>query len=165
MERVKTSPLSEVQLNLLQILDHELEELHQKYSIAELNKFISEIMKPIPVAAKNEDEVNIYIDWLKNNLLDQRKVFTCARQEIIYYLTEHTNGKERKNKLGVDNEWFEDTASNKKKIKRWYRYISHILRADLTYYPDQEKVNKAFNKLQEMVEVMGLEINEVEDGR
>ncbi|MEZ7205337.1 hypothetical protein [Pseudoalteromonas sp. DY56-GL79] len=164
MEKTKASPLSEAELDLLHFLDQELEVMHQQFSFEVLLETISKLMNPLPVNAKDSEELNQYIKWLKINFKDERKVFTCKRQELIYYLTQHSNGKERKNKLGVNNEWYSNCDSNKKEIKRWYKGISHALRADLTYYPDNENARIAFNKLREMIDEMGLSIDEVESG-
>lgn len=85
------------------------------------------------------------IDWIRQHYTSQAQAFTSEKQEYLYYLLEHSNGKERKAKLQTDDVFYQPEGA--KAARQWRNRIGHILRADLN---DSQRSQQAFIRLNEM---------------
>ncbi|EJE4162869.1 hypothetical protein M3916_002984 [Vibrio parahaemolyticus] len=104
----------------------------------------------IKCEAKTYSELMFVVDWLQEHCIREGQTFTSKRQEYIYYLTGHSNGKERKKKLDVDEDLFM-TPEGVSDAKVWRNKILHIIRADLN---DSETARLAKLKLDDMFREM-----------
>lgn len=123
-------------------------------SLEEIKKHLAALLPPsATLNAETYDELLPDVLWFASQ---QEKTFTNSRAEHIYYLLGHSNGKERKEKLHIDAEFYEDNGA--KVARLWRNKIAHILRADV--YLDED-TRRAYDKLNEMYkEMVQLDVDE-----
>ena len=120
-------------------------------SITEIIELLNQKMNPFKV----DDNVESYEDLLAYTYSKRAgKVeeyvpsdfFVSKKHEYIYYLSQHSNGKERLNKLGFKKEFIK---GDKKEFKRWYKKISLVLQANSDCKVSNDNITKqAFQKLE-----------------
>lgn len=130
----------------------DLEQLDKVENIKhELKKFIPPFTN---IDASTYDELFKIVSWIKKNYIQEGQIFISKRQEYIYYLLEHTNGKERKRKLRVEELFY--SPEGVRAAKKWRNGIMHILRADLN---DNDRAREAKIKLDDLYqEITQLEV-------
>ncbi|ELA7316194.1 hypothetical protein Q9Y10_002606 [Vibrio alginolyticus] len=104
----------------------------------------------IKCEAKTYDELMSVVVWLQEHYIQEEQTFTSKRKEYIYYLTGHSNGKERKKKLEANEDLFM-RPEGLPAAKAWRNKILHIIRADLN---DSETARLAKLKLDDMFREM-----------
>ncbi|MBJ3590377.1 hypothetical protein JGC56_04265 [Salmonella enterica subsp. enterica serovar Saintpaul] len=130
------------------------EELQKIGSLKEIKQSLASLLPPS--ATLNADTYESLLPTIQWFAVNEEKTFTNIRQEHIYYLLGHNNGKERKNKLHIDDAWYQDNGA--RAARAWRNKIAHILRADV--YLD-EKTRSAYQKLDELYkEMVQLEVDE-----
>ncbi|QGU87929.1 hypothetical protein [Erwinia sorbitola] len=114
-----------------------------------VEKIVTQLKSFLPpsatLAAGSYEELLKDIKWIKQHVIREEQVFVNPRQEHIYYLLEHANGKERKQKLGVKDEFYQDCGASA--ARKWRNRIAFILRQDTC---GDERTQRAFHRLQEM---------------
>ena len=115
-------------------------------TIEELTAIINEFMQPFLINAKNYDELNDAIDFMKKNIDFSNNIFCSKEKEYLFYLTK-LEGKQRNKLLGIADIHYE----NKNVAKDWYREIAKYV------HPDKNKnsdANIAFTILSEIYNTM-----------
>ncbi|GEM_PF-4471765 len=129
-------------------------ELQKIGSLEDIKQELAPFLPPsATLSADSYDALLHDVQWLAEV---QGKTFTSSRQEYIYYLLKHSNGKERKERLHIDNAWYEDEGA--RAARKWRNKIAHILRADI--YLDEE-TRHAYQSLDKIYrEMVQLEVDE-----
>lgn len=121
-------------------------------TVREIIKELNQSMTPYSVG----DDVVTYEDLLpyvlrakKTERFVPTEFFISERHEIIYILTQHSNGKERQEKLGCKKEFF--LPEYKKEASNWFRKLASKLEVQsTTNAPSDCVVKQAFQRLSEL---------------
>ncbi|MBF4337200.1 hypothetical protein [Vibrio anguillarum] len=120
-----------------------VEKLKELGEISEIIQKVNKEISPLQVVADSYQDLFLSLQKLRENWAPFKPgYFLTERKQYIYFLLE-CDGEKREHLLGINDE----TYSDEKAANRWYKKISHKIRADLN---DSEEAKLAFQKLQEI---------------
>jgi hypothetical protein len=142
-----------------------IEDLESIGSVSEIISLLNQKMTPYKI----DESVDSYCDLLPYTYSKRRtriekyipsNFFVSKQHEYIYYLTQHSDGEERLEKLGFKDEF---VKGDKKDFKRWYKKISHVLNANSDLNASNDDITKiAFQKLESIKRSFGIKFDDEE---
>jgi hypothetical protein len=142
-----------------------IEDLKSIGSVSEIILLLNQKMAPYKV----DESIDSYADLLpytysKRSSRIEKYIpsdfFVSKQHEYIYYLTQHCDGAERLRKLGFKVEF---VKGDKKHFKRWYKKISHVLKANSDFNTLNDDITKlAFQKLESIKSTFGIKFEDEE---
>ena len=129
-----------------------MDDLPDLGSVQEIIEALNKSMVPfsVDVSVDSYDGLLPYvIRAKKTERFEPTEFFISKRHELIYILTQHSHGAERKEKLGCRKEYFE--PENNKKARNWFNKLAKTLNAQSkTNAPSDDIVKLAFQRLSEL---------------
>lgn len=126
-----------------------IDDLVKLGTVEEIIRELNESMTPYVVAG-DVTTYELLLPYVKRAKQTERFVptefFVSRKHELIYILTQHGDGKERKQKLGCKDKYFK--KENRREASKWYRDIANSLEAESkTNAPSDDIIKQAFQKL------------------
>lgn len=124
----------------------DIESFKKLGTLSDITKKLNEIVNPLIIEADTYEALYEVFQRLEEKWSDFMKgPFVDKRAEYTFYLT-MLEGKQRNRMLGITDEMYDSPEL----AKKWYRGIVKLVHPDM----ESDNMNKAFNVLQQLYEVM-----------
>ncbi|MFT6905969.1 MAG: hypothetical protein ACJAS1_002632 [Oleiphilaceae bacterium] len=127
---------------------------------------LNQVMTPFEVpreVSSYEALLPFVIRAKKIERYDPGSFFVSKKHEYVYYLTQHADAPQRKRKLGIKDDFYDEAF--KKEAVKWYLRVASILKASAEHQPIQESVIAAAQrKLDDLRKGFGYKFDDKLDG-
>ncbi|MEZ9702178.1 hypothetical protein AB4455_26285 [Vibrio sp. 10N.261.46.E12] len=145
---------------------YSVEQLTELGPLEKVITALNQAMTPFEVprdVSSHEALLPFVIRAKKIELYEPESFFVSKKHEYVYYLTQHTDARQRKKKLGIKDDFYDEEF--KKEAKKWYLRVSTILKASSEHQAIPESIiAKAQHKLEDLRKGFGYKFDDNLEG-